>query len=603
MPLSAARLLIAFALVIGAFAGMAYIQYRTIENVLQDQQSRVARRLITIELQRLLTLAIDAETGQRGFVITGQDEYLEPYRRAQSGIPASIDILEKYLSDDPKQLRQVQEIERLQQAKLDELEESIRARKEQGFAAAQAIVLTNRGKIFMDEIRRRLADVQQVEGIKLQNRIAAFERSAEQAFAAIFATGLLNTLLLVMLYLLIRADARQREAAAREAANAETLLRNVIDGSPAMIYLKDAAGNFLLANKTYQELVGNKGGKVRITSKFLHVPNPDESPSAADLEVLQSGGTVQFEEEVTTSEGVKNFAVSKAPLRNSEDGIIGVCAVAVDITPLKVAEAKVAMLVQTLEKRVEQRTAELHQSNQNLLEANDQLEAFSYTVAHDLRAPLRGIQGFAEAVNEDYGTHLDETGRDYLQRISKAAARMERLIDDLLSFSRLARMELPLGTVNLDEVVREAMGNLSVQLEQSDAEVSVATDLPPVRANRAACVQVFQNLIANAIKFARPNVRNAIRIRQENAGLEQNAMNFVRLWVEDTGIGIPAAQTERIFRPFERLHGVDDYQGTGVGLAVVDKAVRRMNGRCGVESVEGQGSRFWIELPAIRTEE
>lgn len=602
MPLSATRLLIAFALVIGAFAGTVYLQYRAIENILQDQRSRVTQRLITVELQKLLTLAIDAETGQRGFVITGEDDYLEPYYQARQAIPASVDALEKFLSYDPAQLYQLKEIERLQQIKLEELETSIRARKEQGLLAAQALVLTNRGKAYMDEIRQRLAAVQQVEDAKLAQRIAQFETSAQQGFAALGVAAFINISILLLLYLLIRTDARRREAAARERADADTLLRNVIDGSPAMIYLKDARGKFLLANRTYQELVGDDLHKVRRTSKFLHQANSASGPTSADLDVLHSGGIVQFEEEVDTSDGVKHFAVSKAPLRDHEGKIIGVCGVAVDITSLKVAEAKVAMLVQTLERRVEQRTAELNQSNSKLMEANDQLEAFSYTVAHDLRAPLRGIQGFAEAVNEDYGAQLEETGRDYLERIGKAAARMERLIDDLLSFSRLSRMELPLGTVSLDEVMRDVMANVAALVGKGDTELSVAQGLPLVRANRAACVQVLQNLVANAIKFARPNVRNAVRVWPEPGRLEQNAMKFVRIWVEDSGIGIPAAHTERIFRPFERLHGIDEYQGTGVGLAVVDKAVRRMNGRCGVESVEGQGSRFWIELPVVHTE-
>jgi PAS domain S-box-containing protein len=602
MPLSAARLFIAFALVIGVFAGTAYVQYRAIENILLDQRNRFAQRLITVELQKLLTLAIDAETGQRGFVITGQDEYLESYYQARKMIPVSIGVLAKYLANDPTQLNQMKEIERLQNTELDELEESIRVRKEQGLSAAKAIVITNRDKAIMDEIRQRLAAVQHVEDAKLNRRIAEFEQSAEEAFAAIAVTAVLNISLLLLLYMLIRSDARRREAATRERANADMLLRNVIDGSPATIHLKDANGNFLLVNKTYRELIEGDHSKAGTGSELLPQPRSAQGPSAADLQVLESGGIVQSEEEVNTSEGVKHFAVSRAPLRDHEGKMIGVCAVAVDITPLKEAEAKVSVLVQTLERRVEQRTAELNQSNRQLLEANDQLEAFSYTVAHDLRAPLRGIRGFSEAVIEDYGTQVDETGRGYLRRISRAAARMERLIDDLLSFSRLSRMELPLGTVSLDEVLRDAISNISSQVEHSNASVTIAPGLPMVRANRAACVQIFQNLLSNAIKFAQPGVRSIVKVWPEQAEVEQNARASVRIWVKDNGIGIPAAQTERIFRPFERLHGIDEYQGSGIGLAVVDKAARRMDGRCGVEAAEGRGSCFWVELPAIHTE-
>ena len=378
---------------------------------------------------------------------------------------------------------------------------------------------------------------------------------------------------------------KQREA---EVAEAYTLLRNVIDSSPALIYLKDLAGHFLLVNKTYEKLIGNN-------------PVDKSGLSADDLQVMESGGTIQFEEEIETEEGVKLYAVFKAPLRNPEGTIIGICAVAVDITPLKIAEAKIHVLVQTLEKRVEERTKELQQTNAQLTQANDQLEAFSYTVAHDLRAPLRGINGFADAVIEDYGNLLDETGREYLQRISRAALRMERLIEDLLSFSRLSRMELSIGTVSLDEVFKEVLTNLSAQIQETNTTITVAPDLPFVRANKTACIQVFQNLVSNAIKFAKVGEAPSIKVWAELCHPEREAKVLARVWVEDEGIGIPEQQQGRIFKPFERLHGIDEYQGSGIGLAIVATAVHRMQGDCGVVSEIGAGSRFWIELPVVDT--
>jgi light-regulated signal transduction histidine kinase (bacteriophytochrome) len=251
-------------------------------------------------------------------------------------------------------------------------------------------------------------------------------------------------------------------------------------------------------------------------------------PSSADKNVMQTGKVVQFEEEIDTTEGRKHFVVSKAPLHNHEGTLIGICAVAVDVTPLKQAESEVRLLNQTLEKRVEQRTAELAQVNTQLQDANDQLEAFSYTVAHDLRAPLRGIQGFADAVVEDYAATLDQIGRDYLHRISRAAARMERLIEDLLSFNRLSRMELGVGTVDLDELLGDVMTNLRVQIEETGTRVDVAQRLPAVRANRAACVHIFQNLLSNAIKFARPGAQPYVRIWAETSSAGQGGKSFVR---------------------------------------------------------------------------
>lgn len=414
---------------------------------------------------------------------------------------------------------------------------------------------------------------------------------------------------------LVHADAllHQRAAAlhARDAelAQVHTRLRDVVDNAPALIYLKDLSGNFLLVNKTYERLIGAAPSQFRITKEGLWKAPQENQPSDADLHVLQSGGGIQFEEKIDTAEGSKYFAVSKAPLRNHNGELVGICAAAVDVTSLKIAEAQIRDLVATLEKRVEQRTGELGLANEQLLqvngqlqEANSQLEAFSYTVAHDLRAPLRGIQGFADILVEDYEDKLDDTGRDYLHRISKAAGRMEQLIDDLLSFSRLARMELVLGAVSLDEVFRQVLADLDVQIRESHANVEISPNLPSVWANKSACLQVFQNLVSNAIKFSKPNTASRIRAWAETFTVEHTESKFVRIWIEDNGIGIPAAQQQRIFKPFERLHGMSEYPGSGIGLAIVETAARRMHGRCGLESEINAGSRFWIELPALTAE-
>lgn len=406
-----------------------------------------------------------------------------------------------------------------------------------------------------------------------------------------------------------------------ELAQAHAYLRNVIDSSPALIYLKDLDGNLLLVNRMYEQLIGAPASAPGADDARRQTMIPTAAPvqagagsmgtiDSADIKVMEGAGVVQFDEDIDTVDGVRHFAVSKGPLRDPAGRVIGICAAAVDITSLKVAEAKVRVLVETLERRVEQRTGELNLANARLVEtnarlqdANGQLEAFSYTVAHDLRAPLRGIQGFAEAVREDFEDKLDDTGRDYLQRISRAAERMERLIDDLLSFSRLSRMELGLGTVSLDDVFAEVLTNLASQIQASGARVMLVPDLPHVRANKSACLHIFQNLVSNAIKFARPDTPQVIRIWTEAPNTEQSPTPLVRICIEDNGIGIPAAQRERIFKPFERLHGIDEYAGTGIGLAVVDTAVRRMHGRCGVESEVGAGSCFWVELPAVHAED
>jgi signal transduction histidine kinase len=236
-----------------------------------------------------------------------------------------------------------------------------------------------------------------------------------------------------------------------------------------------------------------------------------------------------------------------------------------------------------LEERVQARTHEL-------AETNAELEAFAASVAHDLRAPLRGIRGFAQALVDDYGAQLDATGQDFLQRIIRASTRMDTLIQDLLTYSRLSREALPLEPVPLQAAVRAAQAQLSADLQARGAALQLEAPLPVVIAHYPILVQVLVNVLANAIKFTDPGVRPVVTVRADRTE------DQVRLWIEDNGIGIPAEYQERIFQPFERLHSGDTYAGTGIGLAIVRRGVERMGGHVGVVSVPGQGSRFWLAL-------
>ncbi len=255
-----------------------------------------------------------------------------------------------------------------------------------------------------------------------------------------------------------------------------------------------------------------------------------------------------------------------------------------------------------LEQRVAERTTALQ-------EANSELEAFAYSVSHDLRAPLRAMQGFAQALLEDCTHQLDACGRDYAQRIGSAASRMDTLINELLTYSRLSRTDLRLQPISLTTVVAEALAELEAEIQENNALVRVEESLPEVIGHRTTLVQVLTNLLANAIKFVTPGVQPQIQVWAEELfqageaggqGRRDEGNNFecrwVRLWVEDNGIGIAPEHQQRIFRVFERLHGVDVYPGTGIGLAIVRKGAERMGGHIGVESQVGQGSRFWVQL-------
>jgi PAS domain S-box-containing protein len=251
---------------------------------------------------------------------------------------------------------------------------------------------------------------------------------------------------------------------------------------------------------------------------------------------------------------------------------------------LRESNRELARLTADLEQRVAERTRELS-------DANAELEAFGHSVAHDLREPLRVMQGFSKALLEDYGPVLPAEGQEFTQRIIAAAERMDRLIVDLLAYARLARTAVSLEALDLRQAFETAVRAIASEPAVRGATVRLVG--PPVRllAQRALLGQVLTNLLVNACKFVPPGLVPEVIVSAERRG------ECARIWVSDNGIGIASAHHRRIFKVFERLHGQETYAGTGIGLALVRRAVERMRGRVGVESEVGGGSRFWFELP------
>jgi two-component system, sensor histidine kinase and response regulator len=233
----------------------------------------------------------------------------------------------------------------------------------------------------------------------------------------------------------------------------------------------------------------------------------------------------------------------------------------------------------------------IQQLNQELREANEQLETFSYSVSHDLRAPLRSLQGFSEVLLEDYSDKLDEEARTYLERIKSATIQMEQLTRDLLQYCRVTREDLNPQAVAIDALLKDVLSLNNFTLP-TRAQLVVRDGMDRVMANPTMLGQCLSNLLNNAIKFATPDVPPRVEIWTERED------DRVRINIQDNGIGIDPAHHEKVFGIFERVGNVREHEGTGIGLAIVARAVQRMGGQCGVDSKLGAGSRFWILLPA-----
>jgi signal transduction histidine kinase len=228
--------------------------------------------------------------------------------------------------------------------------------------------------------------------------------------------------------------------------------------------------------------------------------------------------------------------------------------------------------------------------------ANEELEAFAYSVSHDLRAPLRTMQGFAHALVQEHGEALPPQARDFARRIIASGTQAEALIRDLLAYSRMSFEDLELQEVELEQAASAAREQVSGDLAERGAVLSMPKQFPRVLAHHTTLVQVLANLLSNAVKFVPEDRKPEVTLRWEEA----EGTDRIRIWVEDNGVGIPEEHQERVFKVFERLEGELDRPGTGIGLAIVRRGVQRIGGEVGVVSEKGGGCRFWVDLPKIR---
>jgi signal transduction histidine kinase len=232
------------------------------------------------------------------------------------------------------------------------------------------------------------------------------------------------------------------------------------------------------------------------------------------------------------------------------------------------------------------------QLSQDLKLRNEELESFFHAMSHDVRAPLRAIKGFARLLQEEEAERLGVQGRHDLERIQSVAAQMQEIVDGVIEFARVERAERQLQPVALDQLVQQCLQHLEQEVEQHQAMVVVDGELPLVQGNVGLLLLALTNLVSNALKFVAPGVRPMVTIRAATT------RQVCRLEIEDNGIGIAPEDHSRLFRPFVQLHGVEVYEGVGLGLATVRKAVELMGGRIGIISRIGQGSVFWLELRA-----
>jgi PAS domain S-box-containing protein len=379
--------------------------------------------------------------------------------------------------------------------------------------------------------------------------------------------------------------------AARAAEIAMLRLTAIVEGSDDAIVGKDLRGVVTNWNPAAERIFGYTAREMIGQSITLLIPSDRLDEEQQILARLQRGEKVDHFETIRIRKDGHEIHVSLtiSPIRDASGTIIGASKIARDITAqknaeraLRQAQAQLQHHARDLENQVRERTQRLH-------EMVAELDAFSYSLSHDLRSPLRAIQGFSEILLNEFGPRIPE-GEEHLRRIARAAKRMDQLIQDVLTFSRVSRADIKHEPLDLEKLVATLVHDRP-ELQPPRARVTVEKPLLPVLGHEASLTQCLVNLLDNAVKFVAPGVTPEVRIATQ----EHDAK--VRVTVTDNGIGIEPAAQRRVFGIFERLPTSRPYEGTGIGLAIVRKAAERMGGKVGVESKPGSGSTFWIELP------
>jgi light-regulated signal transduction histidine kinase (bacteriophytochrome) len=284
-----------------------------------------------------------------------------------------------------------------------------------------------------------------------------------------------------------------------------------------------------------------------------------------------------------------NTSVTVSPIKDANGKVIGVSKVARDISDRKAVEERIRQLNTELEQRVVERTAQLQA-------ANKELEAFSYSVSHDLRAPLRHVMGFVEMLRQDAGPTLPQNCLQHLATISQAAQQMGDLIDDLLAFSRIGQAEMQKREVNLDRLVQEALSDSQAEAKERNIVWDIHP-LPAVQADRALLRLALVNLISNAVKFTGTRAEARIEI-----GCAPSGDGETVIFIRDNGVGFDPQYAGKLFGVFQRLHSRDEFEGTGIGLANVQRIINRHGGRTWAEGVVDGGATFYFSIPRRKEE-
>jgi PAS domain S-box-containing protein len=558
-------------------------------------------------LESLLRHSLDVETGGRGFAETGSVPFLEPYESGRPAVVQDLNALRRLLVT-PDQLQRLNVLEGQTNNQGKDVEEIVSTRQNTG--KILSVGLFEQGKHDMDGVRITVEQMEVAERELLALRMQ-HARAAQHSSSVVIALGSLLVLSIAGMTVsrvmvvsagaraqlkALNADLEQRVEQRTAALQSEVAVRKrteemrerlaaIVDSSDDAIVSKTLDGTISAWNRGAEKVFGYSAAEIVGKPMLVLLPPERIDEESGILAHIRSGERVDhFETVRVRKDGTRiDVSVTISPIRDRNGAIVGVSKVARDITRRKTDELEIRNLNEELEERIAKRTEEL-------AAANHELEAFSYSVSHDLRVPLRHIAGFSRILVNNFGPVMAVEAREYLQLIEEAVRRMGLLVEGLLNLAKLGHQSLNLCRTELNAIVNAVISILEPECEGREVEWRIAK-LPALECDPILMTQVFQNLLGNALKYSRNRPCPVIEVDS----IQQPGRPPV-IFVRDNGAGFNREYADRLFGVFQRFHTDSEFEGTGVGLAMVHRIIQKHGGTIWAESEVDHGATFYFAL-------
>lgn len=536
-------------------------------------------------LEQTLIGVLSMQTSTRGFVLTGNESMLNPYRGGIKVVADSLQQLQTLTQDNPQQEQRLARLEPLVASASEIMQARIATRRERGAESMGDAGGLLAGQEAVEQIRAVILEMERDERLLLDERVASTRAAARSTIEATVFGGFCALVFMIGSGLLVRRDFRQRIRAEEALRKSQRMFERLFDNAPDAILQVDRTGHIVRANKQAEDLFRWSSSELNAEKIERVLPQRLYGPDGGRL-------AAYFAEPRTRVMGV-GIELSGRRKDGSE------FPVDIILSPLETDEGLQALAVirdissrRSSEEKIRSLNMDLQLQNARLEIANKELESFSYSVSHDLRAPLRHIDGFAGLLAKHAEATLDEKGRRFITVISTSAKRMGQLIDDLLTFSRMGRAQMQMSEVDHEQIV-----NGVVREGGYDRPGTIkwkVQPLPRLTGDPAMLRQVWFNLIDNAVKYSSRNTTPEIEIGSRVDTADLNEQIF---FIRDNGVGFDMKYAVKLFGVFQRLHAESEFEGTGIGLANVRRIITRHGGRTWAESAVGSGSTFYFSLP------